>query len=225
MGKREKAGFNTPFGKLKALAKPTPAPAPVVKKVATPPPENIPDADLFRSAMSGVARLDKQPNRIEPPKRERSALPDDEQLAVLELQSLVEGKGDFRLYTETEEEHAGIAPGVSFELLDQLRKGQFSFHRHLDLHGLVRDTAKTVVERFIQEARRDGERCVLIITGRGKTSPGGIAVLRDILPRWLSRAPLKAHVLAFATAQQVDGGPGATYVLLRRPGVWPFGTP
>ena len=72
--------------------------------------------------------------------------------------------------------------------------------------------------RFIGGSRRGGEGCVLVVTGRGKRSPNGLSVLREALPRWLSRAPLNSHVLAFCTARRVDGGPGAFYVLLRRAG-------
>ena len=140
----------------------------------------------------------------------------------LELQSLVEGKGTFEII-DSEEALSGKAPGVSNEILERLRQGHFSFRRHIDLHGHSRDEAKEIVTRFVSEARRDGERCVLVITGRGKSSPTGISVLREALPRWLSRAPLSSHVLAFASARHVDGGAGAFYVLLRRPGVRPFG--
>jgi DNA-nicking Smr family endonuclease len=224
MGKRIKPGFNSPFMKLKGLKQAEPAKT-TSKTPAPRAPEPEPDeAKLFASAMSGVAPIGKGASRIEPVKRETSALPDDEQLALLELESLVQGKGEFRVF-EAEEDYSGSAAGVSFALLTRLKEGQFSFRRHLDLHGMHRDEAKPAVVRFVTEARRDGERCVLVITGRGKSSPGGVSVLRETLPRWLSRQPLHAHILAFCTARQVDGGPGAFYVLLRRPGVRPFGVP
>jgi DNA-nicking Smr family endonuclease len=224
MGKKAKAGFNTPFASLRGLKQDKPAKA-APARPPPPEPETVQDdATLFVSAMSGVAPIVKRTSRIEPVKRETSALPDDEQLALLELESLVQGKGEFRVF-ESEEDQSGAAPGVSFALLARLKEGQFAFRRHLDLHGMSRDDAKVAVTRFVTTARRDGEHCVLVVTGRGKGSPGGISVLRETLPRWLSRQPLHAHVLAFCTALQVDGGPGAFYVLLRRPGVRPFGVP
>jgi DNA-nicking Smr family endonuclease len=156
--------------------------------------------------------------------RDHRAKPDDEQAALRELQDIVEGRGSFRVY-ESEEDHSGLAPGVSFQLLDELRHGRFAFRRYIDLHGLSRDQARASLQGFITGARRDDERCVLVITGRGRKSPGGLSVLREALPRWLSRAPLRAHVLAYCTARAEDGGPGAFYVLLRRAGVRPFGGP
>jgi DNA-nicking Smr family endonuclease len=41
-------------------------------------------------------------------------------------------------------------------------------------------------------------------------------VLRDGVLAWLTAPPLAARVMAFATALPRDGGPGASYVLLRR---------
>ncbi len=135
---------------------------------------------------------------------------------------LVEGDTPFRI-EESEEFYSGAAPGVSQELVDKLKDGVFSFRRHVDLHGYTRDDGKVALIDFIASARRDGERCVLVVTGRGRSSPGGISVLREALPRWLPDArPLRSHVLAYCTARNVDEGPGAFYVLLRRVGSKPY---
>jgi DNA-nicking Smr family endonuclease len=186
------------------------------------------EADEFLRAMGNVQKLDelksptkKKTERVEPEKRLVSQLPDEDSLALAELQALVEGDTPFRT-EESEEFYSGSAPGVSQELVDKLRDGVFSFRRHVDLHGYTRDDGKAALIDFVAAARRDGERCVLVVTGRGKSSPGGISVLREALPRWLGRAPLRSHVLAYCTARSVDGGPGAFYVLLRRVGSKPF---
>ena len=47
-------------------------------------------------------------------------------------------------------------------------------------------------------------------------SSAEIGILRNAVPRWLNEQPTRVHILAFATAQQRDGGSGALYVLLRR---------
>jgi DNA-nicking Smr family endonuclease len=179
------------------------------------------ESDEFLRAVGRIAPIAAPKKRVEPEKRLESALPDDDTLALAELQALVEGDTPFHV-VESEEFYSGSAPGVSHELVDKLREGAFSFRRHVDLHGYTRDDAKTALTDFIAAARRDGERCVLVITGRGKSSPGGISVLREALPRWLGRFPLRSHVLAFCTASSVDGGPGAFYVLLRRLGSRPY---
>jgi DNA-nicking Smr family endonuclease len=57
----------------------------------------------------------------------------------------------------------------------------------LDLHGLgVRDALEET-ERFVRHAHSLGEPVVRIIYGKGRGSPGGRGVLRDVVPRWLDR--------------------------------------
>jgi DNA-nicking Smr family endonuclease len=57
---------------------------------------------------------------------------------------------------------------------------------HLDLHGLgVRD-AIAATERFLAEAHAAGIREVRIVYGKGRHSPDGRGVLREVIPRWLA---------------------------------------
>ena len=222
---KDAAGFNTPFARSLRTLGPKAAPerAPV-RKIAPPkaPAPPADDAQAFFHAMHGVRPIKAEPSRVEPRKKETTSIPDDDELAMFELESLVRGEGDFRLY-DSDELQWGMAPGASHELLRRLQAGAFAYRRHLDLHGLTAIEARQALVEFVVGARRGNERCVLVITGRGKGSPDGIAVLRDILPRWLSRAPLCTHVIAFCSAVPADGGPGAFYILLRRAGVRPFG--
>lgn len=184
--------------------------------------QELNDAETFLRAVTGAVPLRPSATREPPdPTVERVRISEDD-LALAELQGLVSGHGTFRV-NESEEMLFGLAPGVNLQLLEQLQAGHFAYRSHIDLHGLQRDEAHLAVNRFVAASRRDAERCVLIITGRGKKSPGGMPVLRTSLPRWLSRAPNRPHVLAFCTAQSVDGGSGAFYVLLRRPGIKPYG--
>lgn len=230
MGRRARKddGFNTPFKDLEIPAPPRPdgpaRPAVEPRPDAEPRPDGgVTDDELFRRAMAGVTSLRQDDaGRIEPAKTLARQTPDDEALALMELESFVRGETPFEL-SDTEEFQSGVAPGVTHELLRSLKNGEFSFRRHCDLHGHTREEAHAALIDFIATARRDGERCVLVITGRGKSSPDGLSVLKETLPRWLARAPIRAHVLAFCTALGVHGGPGAFYVLLRRQGQRPFG--
>ncbi len=221
MGRRAREGFNAPFKDLKLPERP-PASKPAAPARPRRSPAGEDDSDVFLRAMAGVKSLDNAGERVEPQKTLERRVPDDEELARMEFESFARGETPFDL-TETEEMQAGTAPGVTHELLHSLKNGDFAFRRHLDLHGLSREEAHAALIEFVVASRRDNERCVLVITGRGKSSPDGISVLKETLPRWLSRAPLRGHVLAFCTAKQVHGGPGAFYVLLRRQGVRPFG--
>ncbi len=224
MSRRHK-GFNTPFANV---ALPEAPPADLSSRAAPAPTAHDPTddtdsaEDIFLREMRGVNRLSGDSQRIEPKKTLEAEHPDEDALALAELEGLVRGEGNFDV-EDSGEMVSGRASGVSAKTLNELKRGKLAFRGHIDLHGLTREAARGELNDFIIAARRDDQRCVLVVTGRGKSSPGGVSVLRETLPRWLSRAPLRPHVLAFCTARRVDGGPGAFYVLLRRAGLRPFG--
>ena len=55
----------------------------------------------------------------------------------------------------------------------------------LDLHGCGVREARIEVERFLRHAQQGGETVVQIVYGKGRGSPGGRGILRDVVPRWL----------------------------------------
>jgi DNA-nicking Smr family endonuclease len=175
------------------------------------------DDDLWRSAVAGTARLHDRPRRVAPPPPAPATLAvEDTEAAVLAvLSDLVAGEGSFDL-RDTREYTEGAAPGVSQELLRRLRKGEFAVQSNLDLHGRTQKEARADLERFISGAWAKGERCVLVVHGRGLHSTDALPVLKQKVPDWLARGRLRKHVLAFASARPPDGGTGALYVLLRK---------
>ncbi|HFC97265.1 MAG TPA: hypothetical protein ENJ40_02240 [Thermosulfurimonas dismutans] len=114
---------------------------------------------------------------------------------------------------QTSEYMEGRAPGVTSELMRRLREGRIAYSRVLDLHGLTVAEAEEALREFFRECIFRGDRCVLIVHGRGLSSPGK-PVLKERVRFWLERGPYRRHVLAYASARPCDGGPGATYVLL-----------
>ena len=86
----------------------------------------------------------------------------------------------------------------------------------LDLHGMTQSQAHDRVFRFLEAARNNGLRTVLVITGKGLRRDGQIGVLRSAVPRWLNEPPLRDWIMAFDHAAPRDGGEGALYILLRR---------
>lgn len=56
----------------------------------------------------------------------------------------------------------------------------------LDLHGLGVQDALAATERFLRDATAEGLREVRIVYGKGRHSPGGRGVLREVVPRWLA---------------------------------------
>ena len=83
----------------------------------------------------------------------------------------------------------------------------------IDLHNMTQDQARAALTRFIARARADGERAVLVVTGKGLLGDG---ILRRHVPEWLAAPPLREAVAGLSEAHRRHGGEGALYVALRR---------
>jgi DNA-nicking Smr family endonuclease len=77
------------------------------------------------------------------------------------------------------------------------------------------EDAQNAFENFIKDSIATGKRAVLIVHGRGLSSPDR-PVLKTKVVEWLTRGPFRKWVIAFSSARSFDGGAGATYVLLRQ---------
>ena len=84
----------------------------------------------------------------------------------------------------------------------------------LDLHGLGVKDALAATERFVRESATDGHHEVRIIYGKGRGSPGGRGVLREIVPRWLAKEG-RRWVESASPAPDARGEDGAMHVRLR----------
>jgi DNA-nicking Smr family endonuclease len=199
-----------------ASASPTPSPSPADD-----------EALALHRMMSGVTPLDSKARRIP---RSESALPSSqmgerravaEDRALLEIESvhahlraLVEG-GRFEVEDDgrrVEGRRAGVPPDV----LRKLRRGLLPIDARIDLHGLRAEEARDALQHFLSDKRARGERCVLVVHGKGEHSPARLGILRGEMSAWLSQGAASVHVAAFSTAQPKDGGEGAAYVLLVR---------
>jgi DNA-nicking Smr family endonuclease len=195
-----------------------------------PPPKGASDRDddlAFHRMMSGVVPLDAKPSRVtvtgEPrpkaaPRVSPAELRDKARLeaeSVLDhLHHLVDDALRFEVTDDgarVEGRRVDVPPG----LVRELRRGTLPIDGRLDLHGLAADVAREKVLEFLRTMRARGERCVLLIHGKGNHSPGG-GVLRGEIAAWLSQGRAREHVSAFATAREEDGGAGAVYVALRK---------
>ena len=212
--------LNAPFKELRKRWKPPPAPPPVPKPVRStvPRPAAANETDLFASAMAGVVPLPQHRRaRIErPAPAEGHSHPVSEEAeALAALSDLVAGITRFDI-TDTREYVEGVVIGLDPRLVRRLRRGDFAWQGHVDLHGFTATEARGVVDRFIVESFREGRRCVLIVHGRGLNSKDHTPVLKERLKTWLAHGHLAKVVLAFSSARPCDGGAGALYVLLRR---------
>ena len=173
------------------------------------------EEELFKKAMEGVTpvcggKYIEKVFQCELPEGTR----DKEDAEVLEkLRDLVEyGKG-FNV-ADTPEYIEGTSYNVHPSVAGRLHRGDYSIQAFVDLHGLLVEDAKEVFEKFLKWAVTTGKTGILIIHGRGLSSPSE-PVLKKKVVEWLTRGPLRKWVAAYSSARRCDGGAGATYVLLR----------
>lgn len=189
-----------------------------------------PDHDLlsFHRLFGGVTPLDRSRagrlprDRVEPSAaaehaatRGAAAARADVDAVHERLRALVDATARFEVADDGEHVE-GRRVDVPIGELRRLRRGSLPIDGRVDLHGMSVAEARGRLEVFLRTERARGERCVLVIHGRGQHSAGGVAVLRGEVSTWLSQGPCSAHVAAFATARSDDGGKGAMYVLLRK---------
>lgn len=130
------------------------------------------------------------------------------------LRALVEG-GRFEVLDDGRRVE-GRRHGVGPDVMRRLRRGNLPIDARVDLHGETATTAPKVLDAFLRAQRARGERCVLVVHGKGEHSPGKVGILRGEMAAWLSQGAASASVAAFSTAGPEDGGEGAVYVLLVR---------
>lgn len=176
------------------------------------------EGSIFLEAMSDVQPITGKKSIIRKSGLNTSPShpPNTDEIAVMSyLSDLVSGTAQMDI-TFSDEYIEGAVQGFSPNLMKKLRQGRFPIQNHIDLHGLTKQEAEVRIREFLIKSHRLGLRCVLLIHGRGLNSENHIPVLKERIPVWLNRGPIKKVVLAFSTARPYDGGTGAIYVLLRR---------
>lgn len=178
--------------------------------------KNLSDEELFKREMDGVRKI-PQDGRIPKksiPKAPRLLSEDDEIIHTLNM--LVDGDIEFRINDTAEYIEGYNVKDYDPNVLKKLKKGEIAYQDYIDLHGKTKDEAKNLVKNFIEQSRKFGMRCVLIIHGKGIHSKDYMPVLKESLKSWLSGKSTGKHILAFCSAIPRDGGTGAIYVLLRK---------
>jgi DNA-nicking Smr family endonuclease len=169
------------------------------------------DQDIFRQAMADVTPL-RADDRIEP--EPAKTPPRAIQQDIDNREALRELMDDRYLDDiETGEELLWLKPGYSQRVLKRLRRGHYSTGDTIDLHHMDVETAKQVLLDFIESALRRNLGCVRIIHGKGLRSRD-LPRLKVMTNRILFKHP---RVVAYASCRPVDGGTGATNVLLSSP--------
>ncbi len=173
------------------------------------------ERQLFREATADVRPLCEEPRQL--PAREQRSQGD----AALRRQLAENGPSHESQpplsdpYQDSLDEaprqfHRG---GLQSKLLRRLRTGDLPLEGSLDLHGMRVEQARAALARFIDGAQGQGQRCLLLVYGKGYGSENGRGVLRRHALHWLRQHPA---LLAYAPAQPRHGGDGALYLLIRR---------
>jgi DNA-nicking Smr family endonuclease len=110
--------------------------------------------------------------------------------------------------------------GFDRRTMTRLSRGSVAIDARIDLHGMTQDAAHRRLLRFLEAARGEGAKIVLVITGKGAPDAveGGRGVLRRAVPEWLRSPPFRLIVSGYENAGRRHGGEGALYVRLRRKG-------
>jgi DNA-nicking Smr family endonuclease len=215
------SGISKPFKQLKSLLESRsielqPAPSPDTKLPHEGQADHRPDHRVFEEAMADVKRISRAqcavPDPLPPTTPKADADPEYE--SVVQLKKLVEYGTGF-IVSLTPEYTEAVAQGVNPAIARRLHRGDFSIQDHIDLHGMRVHEAHEAVNTFLKKSIMSGKRAVLVIHGRGLSSPAK-PVLKSKVYRWLTASPWHKWVIAFTSARLCDGGTGATYILLRR---------
>lgn len=174
------------------------------------------DRHLFLEAMADVKPISQ--NRVAETGQGRGPLKhsffDAENDTLVQLENLVK-HGEGFVVAHTPEYIEGTGYQINPEVTKRLHRGDFSIQAHIDLHGHGVAEAREAFEGFIKDAVKTGKRGVLVVHGRGLSSPVK-PVLKPKVYEWLTSSRWRKWVIAFTSARSCDGGAGATYVLLRQ---------
>ncbi len=213
---------NRPFKGLGDLLKrqniplsPGPKSIPSAQKPNQSPVPEEKDADIFARAMADVTPLDFNKTCTEG-RHSRSPASDhedDDQHTITALKALIRNGHGF-IVSQTPEYMESANAGAGAETLRRLHQGCYAIQDFVDLHGYRVPEAEQVLHHFMRRSIENGLRAVLVVHGRGLTSPKE-PVLKKKVYTWLTRGPLRKWVIAMTSARKCDGGAGATYVLLR----------
>jgi len=104
---------------------------------------------------------------------------------------------------------------IDYRTHAKIRRGRLEVDAKLDLHGLRQDEAQRALTAFLRRAQTDGDKIVIVVTGKGQTREEG-GVLRRVVPLWLQAPQLRDLIISFGEAARHHGGEGALYVRIRR---------
>jgi len=174
------------------------------------------ETELFMQAMRDVTPISKGRHldwAVKP--RKPAPCQHNTDSEILKRLNKLVSCGEGFVVADTPEYMEGTGYNVNPAIMKALHRGDFSIQAHIDLHGLTVSKAKACFDAFFKDSIRTCKRGILVIHGRGLSSPKE-PVLKLKVYEWLTNRPWRKWIIAFTSARTIDGGAGATYVLLRR---------
>jgi len=105
---------------------------------------------------------------------------------------------------------------MSLRQIRKLLRGALEIMPTLDLHGLGVQDALRETEQFLRDARDAHLGSVRIVYGKGRGSPGGRGVLREVIPRWLDNEG-REFVRRYERRPDASGADGGMIIWMRAP--------
>ena len=107
--------------------------------------------------------------------------------------------------------------GIDRKLDKKLKSGNFVPDRVIDFHGMTLEKAFDSLIYNIEKAQKEGQRFLLIITGKGRGTKEGRDSIKSKIETWMKHPNISSKVIKYVDAQPKDGGSGALYVLIKKP--------
>lgn len=168
-------------------------------------------ADLMRS--EGITRLKQDKIPGSSPLLDKDTAKIRQEAAVTDREQLeLEASSAFVPMVDPNEVLSFRREGVQPFVLSRLKKGEYVEADYIDLHGKTVEQAYDLVMRFLEHARHEEFRCVLIIHGKGSRGPQR-ALLKSYTAHWLRQLP---EVQAYHSAPAWKGGTGSLLVILKK---------
>lgn len=188
---------------------------PEQKKAQEVAPEEISDADLFKTALGGVKKIDN--SNIA--KIERTDVRKKPDAKILAKRAAAEGafETDDAELSDTQAILNPVASQATLsyriatlqhKVFEDLKAGNLRWFEAVDLHGCTVEEARSAVLQIIQIAKAENQNVIKIVHGKGPE-----AILKTYVNGWLRQ---HRDVLAFVSAPEKQGGTGAVLVLLKR---------
>lgn len=170
--------------------------------------------ELTADALPEPSIEDQQPLK----KPVRTPEPRKRKTATAEEMARLVADSPFRRQAKSVSAGSKSKPGTAYQPVDRrgekrIRRGRVAVETVIDLHGHTQVTALSALIEFFSRNRLNGEKSVLVITGKGRNGTG---ILRARFLEWLGREDIREHVTGYSTAHRKHGGDGAFYVFLRR---------